>query len=106
VGGQYADAAVAAAAAHMRACQVTNPLMSPSVTVDAPGRLAAVLSGPSPGPLVAHQYLVSHPQSATVVELSLWSTSPPLVPWPALADEQVLDALIPPLCAAYIGSCG
>jgi hypothetical protein len=105
-GGQFAAAALAASAASLRSCQLTAPQVSPSVTVDAPGRLAAVLSAAAPSPLVAHQYLVSHPQSATVVELAMWATSPPLVPWPTLLDDQVLDALIVPLCNAYIASCG
>jgi hypothetical protein len=105
-GGQYADAVVASAAAGLRACQLTAPWVSPSVTVDAPGRLAAVISAVGPSPLVAHQYLVSHPQSGTVVELAMWAASPPLVAWPTLADDQVLDALIGPLCNAYLGSCG
>jgi hypothetical protein len=105
-GGQTADGAVASAAAAMRSCQLTAPSVSPSLTIDSPGRLAAVLSVAGPSPLVAHQYLVSHPQSGTVVELAMWATSPPAVAWPTLADDQMLDALTGPLCNAYLGSCG
>ena len=100
-GGQNADATVASAAIAMRYCQA--PLVSPSLTTQSPGKLAAVISGPG---AVAHQYLVSHPRSGTVVELAMWASSPPLVGWPAIGDEQILDALIAPLCTAYIGSCG
>jgi hypothetical protein len=101
--GQDADATVAAASAAMRGCQATAPNMSPSLTTDQPGRLAAVISGEG---VIAHEYLVSHVRSGTVVELAMWAPTPPLVGWPAISDEQVLDALITPLCTAYIGSCG
>ena len=43
--------------------------------------------------------------SSTVSELTLWSSAPPHVPWPALADDPVLDSLTAPLCDAYIASC-
>ena len=101
--GQDADATVAAAAAAMRNCQLTAPNMSPSLTVDQPGRLAGVISGEG---VVVHQYLVSYPRSGTVVELAMWAPTPPLVPWPTISDDHVLDALITPLCTAYIESCG
>jgi hypothetical protein len=36
----------------------------------------------------------------------MWTTAaPPQVPWPAVRDGAVLDALAAPLCTAYIGSC-
>jgi hypothetical protein len=104
-GGQNADAAVAAAAAALRGCQLATAQVSPSVTVDQPGRLAAVLSSDGPNAIVAHQYLVSDPRSGTVVELAMWSSAPPSVAWPALNDQQLLDALTAPLCTGYIASC-
>jgi hypothetical protein len=105
-GGQLADAAVASAASALRACQLTAPQVSPSLTVDEPGRLAAVISVAGAAPMVAHEYLVSHPASGTLVELAMWASPPPLVAWPAISDDHLLDALTAPLCAAYIASCG
>lgn len=87
----------------LRDCQLTAPLTSPSITTSDPFRLAAVIS--IPGQRVVHQYLLAHPSSSTVVELALWSTLSPLVPWPAAPDAQVLDAMAAPLCDAYLGSC-
>jgi hypothetical protein len=103
--GQNADAMVAAAAAALRTCQLTAPPVSPSVVIDQPRRLAAVISSTGPTPLVAHQYLVSHPSSGSVVELAMWASSSPPVAWPTVGDDQVLDALIAPLCTAYTASC-
>jgi hypothetical protein len=79
------------------------PEASPSLTTAGEEDLAAVIS--VAGRLVAHQYLLAQPTSSTVVELALWSTLPLQVPWPAVADMQVLDAMAAPLCAAYLGSC-
>ena len=45
------------------------------------------------GQRVVHQYLLADPASSTVVGLAMWSTLPPLLPWPAVADAQVLDAM-------------
>jgi hypothetical protein len=103
--GQLAADAVATASAALRDCQLTAPDVSPSVTTDQPGRLAAVISTTAPAPLVAHQYLVAHPASGTVVELAMWASSPAAVAWPPIGDADVLDALIAPLCTAYIASC-
>jgi hypothetical protein len=104
-GGSLADEVLRSAATAMRACQVSSPSTSPSITADEPGRLAAVLSVAGPPPMVLHQYLVSHPQSGSVVELALWAASPPAENWPVIPDSQVLDALLAPLCATYIASC-
>jgi hypothetical protein len=87
----------------LRECQVTAPSASPSITTSDPLRLAAVIS--VAGQRVIHQYLLAHPSSSTVVELAMWSTLPPLVPWAAVPDAQVLDAMAAPLCDAYLGSC-
>ena len=104
-GGQLADSVVSSASAAMRSCQVTAPEASPSLTTDGPGRLAAVLSVAGTAPSVMHEYLVSHPQSGSLVELAMWASSPPAEPWPVIPDAQVLEMLVAPLCAAYIASC-
>ncbi|AQT81725.1 ATPase [Mycolicibacterium litorale] len=100
-GGQLAEDVFGAAVAALRSCQRTNALASPSLTTVQPDQVAAVISGP----VILHQYLVANPANSTVTELALWSTAPPLTPWPLIADDTVLDALGAPLCTAYIGSC-
>lgn len=87
----------------LRTCQLTAPLVSPSITTADPERMAAVIS--VAGQKVVHQYLLAHPTSGSIVELALWSTLPLQVPWSAVSDAQVLDALASPLCEAYLGSC-
>ena len=72
-----------------------------SVTTDETNRMAAVISGP----VVMHTYLVAHVASSTISELTLWSSGPPQVPWPSMADNQELDSMTAPLCEAYIASC-
>lgn len=104
-GGQLADYVVGSASAALRSCQMTAPQASPSLTTDGPGRLAAVLSVAGLAPSVVHQYLVSHPQSGSLVELAMWASSPVAEPWPLVPDAQVFDALVAPLCNAYIASC-
>jgi hypothetical protein len=104
-GGQLADNVVSTAATALRACQVTAPQVSPSLTTDQPGQLAAVLSIGGESPAVLHQYLVAHPQSSTLVELAMWASSPPAESWPLIPDDQIFDALITPLCATYLSSC-
>lgn len=104
-GGQLAKAAFDAAVAALRACQVTAPQFSPSVTNAEPDRMAAVISGP----MVAHQFLLVDPRSSTISELVFSykaAGGPPAIRWPAVPDAQVLDAMAAPLCAAYLGSCG
>ncbi len=100
-GGQLAEELFAAAASQLRACQATNGETSPSLIVDQPNRLAAVISGP----VILHQYLLADPVNSTITELALWSQSPPQDPWPLITDTGVLDALAAPLCTAYLGSC-
>ena len=99
-GGQNVMSVFNIATAALRGCQLGSPAQSPSVTADGTNRLAVVISGP----VIMHTYLVAHPQSSTLTELTLWSTSPQ-VPWPVLSDDQVLDAMTTPLCEAYISSC-
>jgi hypothetical protein len=105
-GGQLATTAFEQARAALRACPVVMPALSPSVTTDRDGGLAAVITGPQ----IVHQYLVAHPQSSTIAELVFWATPPPLgalaVPWSAPPDGQVLAAVTEALCAAYLSSCG
>jgi hypothetical protein len=104
-GGQLAAAVFDKAVAALRGCQLTSPLTSPSLTTDAPNRMAAVVSGVLPGQAVLHEYLLVNPYNSTVVEVAMWSSTPPRVEWPAVPDQQVLDAMAAPLCTAYIDSC-
>jgi hypothetical protein len=100
-GGAIAASVFNTAVAALRGCQLGAPLESPSITTDQPNRMAAVFSGP----IVMHTYLVAHVASSTISELTLWSTGPPQVPWPSMADDPVLDSMTSPLCEAYIASC-
>ncbi len=100
-GGPTASAVFEDAVAALRACQRTAPLQSPSITTDAPDRMAAVIAGP----VIVHTYLVAHVFSSTISELTLWTSAPPRTPWPSMADDPVLDAMTAPLCEAYIASC-
>jgi hypothetical protein len=101
--GDTAWATLETARARLRDCQLTAPQASRSITTNDPQRIAAVIS--DAGQRVMHTYLLADPNSGTVVELAMWSSLPPQVDWPAVADAQVLDALAAPLCSAYIGSC-
>ncbi|WAJ44666.1 ATPase [Mycobacterium sp. Aquia_216] len=100
-GGAIASSVFGNAVAVLRGCQLGAPLQSPSITTDEPNRLAGVISGP----VIMHIYLVAHVASSTISELTLWSSAPPQVPWPSMADNQVLDSMTAPLCEAYIASC-
>jgi hypothetical protein len=100
-GGQNATSVLDVAAAALRGCQLGAAAESPSVTVDEPNRLAAVISGPA----IMHTYVVAHPENSTISELTLWASDPVQLPWPIISDAQVLDAMASPLCAAYLGSC-
>lgn len=98
-GGQTALAVLQGAAGALRSC----PGAGTSITTDRPGRLAAVINFGDTK--VLHQYLLADPDNSTVVEVAMWSGTPPQVAWSAPSDRQVLDALAHPLCTAYIGSC-
>jgi hypothetical protein len=100
-GGQNATSVFDRAAAALRGCQLSTPTESPSVTVDEPNRLAAVIAGP----LIVHTYLVAHPENSTISELAIWAADPVGVPWPIISDAAVLEAMSAPMCAAYLGSC-
>jgi hypothetical protein len=99
--GQSATSVFDAAKTALRACQTGAASESPSVTVDEPNRLSAVVSGPT----ILHTYLVAHPENNTISELTLWASDPPQLPWPIISDAQVLDAMSASMCAAYLGSC-
>ena len=100
-GGQSATSVFDIAAAALRGCQLGASGESPSVTVDEPNRLSAVVSGP----VIMHTYLVAHSENSTISELTLWASDPVQLPWPIISDAQVLDAMASSLCAAYLGSC-
>jgi hypothetical protein len=100
-GGQLAASVFGSAVGALRACQQRAPAESPSITTDETNRMAAVISGP----VIMHTYLVAHVASSTITELTLWSSGPPQVSWPAMGDDSVLNALTAPLCDAYIASC-
>jgi hypothetical protein len=100
-GGPTAAAVFSSAVVALRGCQRGAPAQSPSITSDETNRMAAVISGP----VVMHTYLVAHVASSTISELTLWSSGPPEVPWPSMADDPVLNSMTAPLCDAYIASC-
>jgi hypothetical protein len=100
-GGPAAASVFSAAVTALRACQQRAPAESPSITDDEPTRMAAVISGP----VVMHTYLVAHVASSTISALTLWSSGPPQVTWPSMADEPVLNSMTAPLCDAYLASC-
>ncbi|HYZ69785.1 MAG TPA: ATPase [Mycobacterium sp.] len=102
-GGSTALTALENARSRLRDCQSTAANASPSTSTDESRRIAAVIS--AAGRQVMHEYLLAHPGSSSIVELALWSSLPPQVSWPAVADAQVLDAMAAPLCSAYLGSC-
>ncbi|MCT7657693.1 ATPase [Mycobacterium sp. CPCC 205710] len=101
--GPVAMATLDAARARFDSCAATAPAASPSVTTSDRQRIAAVIS--VSGDQVMHEYLLADPDSATVVELAMWSSLPPAVEWPAVSDATVFAAMAAPLCSAYIGSC-
>ena len=100
-GGLIAASVFSTGVAALRGCQLGAPLQSPSITTDQPDRMSAVISGP----VVMHSYLIAHLASSTISELTLWSPGPAQVSWPSMADNQLLDSMIAPLCEAYIASC-
>jgi hypothetical protein len=100
-GGPTAASVFRNAVAALRGCQRGAPAQSPSITSDEQNRMAAVISGP----VVMHTYLVAHVASSTISELTLWSSGPPQVAWPTMADDPVLNSMTAPLCDAYIASC-
>jgi hypothetical protein len=102
-GGTTALGTLETARSRLHDCPSTAATVSPSVTTSDSTGIAAVIS--DPGRQVMREYLLADPDSSTVVELAMWSSLPPKVDWPAVSDEQVLDAMAAPLCNAYLGSC-
>jgi hypothetical protein len=102
-GGPTALSTLETARSGLHDCQSTAAAASPSITTNDPQRVGAVIS--EAGRQVMHEYLLADPNSSTIVELALWSSLPPQVDWPAVADAQVFDAMAAPLCSAYIRSC-
>jgi hypothetical protein len=100
-GGPNTKSVFDIAEAALRGCQLGAATESPSVTVDEPNRLSAVISGPT----IMHTYLVAQPENSTISELTLWGADPVQPPWPIISDGQVLDAMSSSVCAAYVGSC-
>lgn len=101
--GDTAMAVLRAAVDTVRRCQHTAPRSSPTITTDLGTGVAAVIS--VAGQRVLREYLLADPRNGTFVELAMWTSSPPRVPWRAPSDAQVLAALAVPLCTAYIDSC-
>jgi serine/threonine-protein kinase len=112
IAGQRASAVMNSAISLLRnTCSSTAPEVSVSRIAEQnvpghPGQsLAAVLTVRGTAPMLAHEYLVSDLRNSTVVELAMWSTSPPAVAWPTINDDQVLADMVAPLCTAYVNSC-
>jgi len=101
--GETAMTVLRGATDAIRRCQHTAPGSSPTITTDLGTGVAAVLS--VAGERVLREYLLADPRNGTVVELAMWASSPPRVPWSARSDVEVLAALAVPLCTAYIDSC-
>ncbi len=112
IAGQRASAVMDSATALLRSkCSITAPEVSVSRIAEQnvpghPGQsLAAVITQIGTTPMVVHEYLVSDLRNSTVVELAIWSASPPAVDWPAINDDQLLADMVAPLCTAYVNSC-
>jgi len=101
--GQLAVSVLQNAVGALRACSVTAPWTSPSITTDQPGRVAAVIS--TADKQVLHEYLLADARNGTLVDLAMWTTLPNAVDWRSVPDPVVFDAMGSPLCTAYVGSC-
>jgi hypothetical protein len=99
--GQLAVSALQNAVGALRTCAGSG--ISPSITTDQPGRVAAVIS--AAGKQVLHEYLLADVRNGTLVDLAMWTTLPAAVEWRAVPDPVVFDAMGGPLCTAYVGSC-
>lgn len=112
IAGQRASAVMDSATSLLRNnCSFTAPGVSVSRIAEQnvpghPGQsLAAVITATGNLPMTAHEYLISDLRNSTVVELAMWSTSPPAVDWPTINDDQLLADMVAPLCTAYVNSC-
>lgn len=113
IAGQQASAVMDAATSLLRdKCSYNSPGVSVSrfATQNLPGghpgqSVSAVITETGDTPLVAHEYLVSDLRNNTVVEVAMWSISPPKLDWPPIGDDQLLADMVAPLCTAYVNSC-
>ena len=112
IAGQRASAVMDSATSLLRTnCSFTAPGVSVSriAELNIPGHpgqsLAEVITMAGTAAMTAHVYLVSDLRNSTVVELAMWSTSPPAVDWPTINDDQLLADMVAPLCTAYVNSC-
>jgi hypothetical protein len=113
IAGQRASAVMDAATSLLRNnCSFNSPGVSVTRIAEQnlpggnPGQsLTATITEIGTSPQVAHVYLISDLRNSTVVELAMSSTSPPAVDWPTINDDQLLAAMVAPLCTAYVNSC-
>ncbi len=113
VAGQRASAVMESAASLLRnQCSSNSPAVSvtriaeQNVPGGNPGQsLTATITRIGASPRVVHEYLISDLRNSTVVELAMFSNSPPAVEWPEINDDQLLADMVKPLCIAYVNSC-
>jgi hypothetical protein len=113
IAGQRASAVMDAATALLRNnCSFQAPGVSVTRIAEQnipggnPGQsLTATITGTGTAPQIAHVYLISDLRNSTVVELAMSSRSPPAVEWPTVNDDELLAAMVAPLCTAYVNSC-
>jgi hypothetical protein len=93
IAGQRASAVMDSATSMLRNnCSFTSPGVSVSRIAEqnVPGHprqsLTAVITEIGNTPRVVHEYLVSDLRNSTVVEVAMWSTSPPAVDWPTMNE--------------------
>jgi hypothetical protein len=108
VGGQRASVVYDSAVQALRGCPTADA--RGSVTqLNHPQNLgvgiAAAITTAGAKPITAHEYLAQSTNSSTIVDLVLWSSSPPQRPWSEVDDQRVVDAMLKPLCTAYVNSC-
>jgi len=113
IAGQRASAVMDAATTLLRDnCAINSPGVSVTRIAEQnlsggnPGQsLGATITELGTSPTVAHVYLISDLRNSTVVEVAVWSTSPPALDWPTINDDQLLADMVAPLCTAYVNSC-
>lgn len=111
IAGQRASAVMDSAASLLRRCSsaIHGVSVSRIAEQNVPGHpgqsLTAVITVNGSTPEIAYEYLVSDLRSSTVVEITMWSTSPSAVEWSPVQDDQLLADMVAPLCTAYVNSC-